>query len=37
MTPALMRGFVERAGLEVISCRTDVVRRDAISFLRAPG
>jgi SAM-dependent methyltransferase len=37
MTPELMRGFCERAGLEVISCRTDVVRRDAITFLRKPA
>jgi hypothetical protein len=34
MTPELMRGFVERAGLEVVACRTDVVRRDAITFAR---
>jgi len=34
MIPELMRGFVERAGLEVVACRTDVVRRDAITFLR---
>jgi hypothetical protein len=30
-----MRGFVERAGLAVVACRTDVVRRDAITFLRS--
>ena len=36
MTPELMRGFVERAGLEVVESRTDVVRRDAIVFLRKP-
>ena len=37
MTPELMRGFAERAGLEVVSCRTDVVRRDAIAFLQKHG
>lgn len=35
MTPELMRGFCERAGLEVVDCLTDVVRRDAITLLRA--
>jgi len=34
MTPELMRGFVERAGLDVVVCRTDVVRRDAITLVR---
>jgi SAM-dependent methyltransferase len=34
MTPDLMRGFVERADLAVEACRTDVVRRDAITFIR---
>ena len=37
MTPELMRGFVERAGLEVVGCRTDVVRRDAITFAKKPA
>jgi len=34
MTPDLMRGFVERAGLRVEACRTDVVPRDAVTLLR---
>jgi SAM-dependent methyltransferase len=33
MTPGLFRGFAERAGLRVVACRTDVVRRDAITLL----
>ena len=37
MTPDLMRGFCERAGLEVTACRTDVVPRDAITFVRKNG
>jgi SAM-dependent methyltransferase len=37
MTPELMRGFVERAGLDLVSCRIDVVRRDAITFVRRPA
>jgi hypothetical protein len=32
MTPELMCGFLERARLDVVVCRTDVVRRDAITF-----
>lgn len=34
MTPELMRGFVERAGLVLERCRVDVVRRDCISLIR---
>jgi hypothetical protein len=35
-TPELMRGFVSRAGLVMLDCRTDVIGRDAIAFLRKP-
>jgi len=35
MTPELMRVFCERAGLQVVEVVTDVVRRDAITLLRA--
>jgi SAM-dependent methyltransferase len=37
MTPELMRGFAERAGLVVEACRTDIVRRDAITFAHKPA
>jgi SAM-dependent methyltransferase len=36
MTPELMRGFVERAGLQVEQFVEDVVRRDCISLLIRP-
>ena len=36
MTPELMAGFAERAGLLVEALRTDVVRRDCLAFLRRP-
>lgn len=36
MTPELMRGFVSRAGLAMVDCRTDVIGRDAIALLRKP-
>jgi hypothetical protein len=32
----LMRGFVSRAGLVMVDCRTDVIGRDAIALLRKP-
>jgi hypothetical protein len=34
--PELMRGFVSRAGLVMVDCRTDVIGRDAIALLRKP-
>ena len=36
MTPELMAEFATRAGLEVVECRTDVVRTEAISMFRRP-
>lgn len=36
MTPELMTGFAQRAGLRVQDCLTDVVPRDCITLLEAP-
>jgi SAM-dependent methyltransferase len=36
MTPAMMRMFVERAGMEVIDIRNDVQPRDSITLIKAP-
>ena len=36
MTPELMAEFASRAGLDVIECRTDIVRTEAISLFRRP-
>jgi SAM-dependent methyltransferase len=36
MTPEMMAEFGRRAGLEVVGCRTDVVRTEAISFFVRP-
>jgi ubiquinone/menaquinone biosynthesis C-methylase UbiE len=35
-TPALMREFIVRAGLECIELRTDIARRDCLAFIRKP-
>jgi len=35
MTPEIMAEFVRRAGLALVGCRTDVVRRDAITLIQA--
>jgi SAM-dependent methyltransferase len=37
MTPELMREFVERAGLVLDACRTDIATRDAVSFITKPA
>jgi hypothetical protein len=37
MTPDVVRGFIERAGLHCETIRTDVVPRDAIAVMRAPS
>lgn len=36
MTPDLMQGFVERTGLHLLDCLTDVIPRDCVSLIRAP-
>lgn len=36
MTPEVMKELVERAGLRLVACRTDVVRRDGISLIESP-
>lgn len=33
MTPEIMKEFVERAGLQLFDIRSDIVRRDCISFI----
>ncbi len=37
MTPEVIREFVQRAGLLLQDCLTDVVRRDCISLMRKPS
>lgn len=36
MTPEMMQEFVQRAGLRMLQCRTDVVKRDAITLIEKP-
>jgi SAM-dependent methyltransferase len=37
MTPELMGEFVKHSGLTLEACRTDIARRDGISFITKPG
>ncbi len=37
MSPQIMEEFARHAGLNLIECKTDVVRRDCISLLQAPA
>ena len=36
MTPEIMRGLVNKAGLTMVDCITDIVRRDCVSLMRRP-
>jgi hypothetical protein len=37
MTPDIMKELVDRSGLTMQDCLTDIVRRDCISLLRKPN
>lgn len=37
MTPEIMKAFTERAGLKLVDCITDVVRRDCITLIMSPN